>query len=133
MLLINSLGLIVYVSCITDWLIILACKQFDVAHTGTNIANKLYEIMCDFGIERKVRYVITDGAANMLKGKFFMGFWSFMTFFDSRLNNFDMTEFRTWSCGVFLPIKIIPFWKLEMAKKRGFCFYRFVVVGSNKS
>ena len=45
-----------------------ACRQFDQAHTGENIANMLFKIMLEFGIEKKVQFVLSDGAANMRKG-----------------------------------------------------------------
>ena len=36
-----------------------ACKQFDCSHTGDNIAQELFRICCDFGIEHKVKYVLS--------------------------------------------------------------------------
>lgn len=46
-----------------------ACRQFDCAHTGRAIAEKLLEIFKEFAIERKMSHCITDSAPNMIKGK----------------------------------------------------------------
>ena len=48
-----------------------ACREFNCAHTGVNIANKLLSIFKEYGIENKVRWILTDNASNMLKVKSF--------------------------------------------------------------
>ena len=47
-----------------------ACSQFNVSHSGLNIAQKLMVIMDSFGIRRKVWVVLTDGARPMIKCKY---------------------------------------------------------------
>ena len=44
-----------------------ACREFNCQHTGTNIASKLFSILQEFGIETKVKWILTDNASNMLK------------------------------------------------------------------
>ena len=46
-----------------------ACRQFNCAHTGLAIAEKLLEIFKEFSIEDKMSHCITDSAGNMIKGK----------------------------------------------------------------
>ena len=46
----------------------LACRQFDEAHTGLAIADKMMEILKENGIEDKTFFCITDSASNMIKG-----------------------------------------------------------------
>ena len=45
-----------------------ACRQFDTAHTGLAIADKLMEVLKDYGIENKTFHCLTDSASNMIKG-----------------------------------------------------------------
>ena len=47
---------------------VLACREFDVSHTGANIASMLEDIMEEYEIVDKVWAVITDGAPSMAKG-----------------------------------------------------------------
>ena len=46
-------------------------SKFNEAHTGPNIAAKLFSILKSYKIEDKVWFVLTDSGANMVKGKFF--------------------------------------------------------------
>ncbi len=45
-----------------------ACRQFDTAHTGLAIADKLMEVLKEYGIENKTFHCLTDSASNMIKG-----------------------------------------------------------------
>ena len=45
-----------------------ACRQFDDAHSGLNIASKLMELLKEFQIEDKAFHCISDSASNMIKG-----------------------------------------------------------------
>ena len=45
----------------------IACREFDIAHTGKNIATLLTSIFEEFGIESKVMYTISDNGSNMKK------------------------------------------------------------------
>ena len=45
-----------------------ACRRFDSSHTGLAIADKLMEVLKDFGIEDKTFHCLTDSAGNMIKG-----------------------------------------------------------------
>ena len=47
----------------------IACRQFDEAHSGLNIAAKLMEILKEYEIEDKSFHCISDSASNMIKGK----------------------------------------------------------------
>ena len=47
--------------------LLLACREFDIAHTGKNIATLLTSIFEEFGIESKVMYTISDNGSNMKK------------------------------------------------------------------
>ena len=49
----------------------IACRQFDEAHSGLNIAAKLMEILKEYEIEDKSFHCISDSASNMIKGKLF--------------------------------------------------------------
>ena len=46
----------------------IACRKFDCAHTGENIARKIDSIMGDYGIQAKVFYCLSDNGSNMKKG-----------------------------------------------------------------
>ena len=46
----------------------IACRKFDVPHTGENIARKIHSIMCEYGIGSKVFYCLSDNGSNMKKG-----------------------------------------------------------------
>ena len=46
----------------------IACRKFDVAHTGENIAKMIHLIMTEYGIESKVFYCLSDNGSNMKKG-----------------------------------------------------------------
>ena len=46
----------------------IACRKFDCAHTGENIARKIDSIMLEYGIQAKVFYCLSDNGSNMKKG-----------------------------------------------------------------
>ena len=46
----------------------IACRKFDVAHTGENIARKINSILSEYGISSKVFYCLSDNGSNMKKG-----------------------------------------------------------------
>ena len=46
----------------------LACQEFNDAHSGVNIAEKLDSILRKHGIEKKLFMVLTDNAKSMIKG-----------------------------------------------------------------
>ena len=48
--------------------VFLACEEFNEAHKGLNIADKLDSILRKHGIEKKLFMVLTDNAAPMIKG-----------------------------------------------------------------
>ena len=48
--------------------ILLGCTQFDGAHTGTRTAEKLEEILQQYGIMEKTCFAQTDSANTMIKG-----------------------------------------------------------------
>ena len=48
--------------------LLVACRQFDGAHTGLSIADKLMEILKEYSIDYKTFHCITDSASNMIKG-----------------------------------------------------------------
>ena len=48
--------------------LLLACRQFDGFHGGTEIGLKLLEIMREFGILGRVWILVSDSAQNMIKG-----------------------------------------------------------------
>ena len=49
-------------------IILLGCTQFDGAHTGTRTAEKLEEILQQYGIMEKTCFAQTDSANTMIKG-----------------------------------------------------------------
>ena len=49
-------------------IILLGCTQFDGAHTGTRTAEKLEEILKQYGIMEKTCFAQTDSANTMIKG-----------------------------------------------------------------
>ena len=46
---------------------VLACTRFKGKHTADNIVDHAVEVINEYGIRDKVRFVFTDNAANMLK------------------------------------------------------------------
>ena len=48
-----------------------ACSPFNSSHTGSNIADKMMEVLKSYNIEDKVDHFLTDSAANMIKGEDF--------------------------------------------------------------
>ena len=46
----------------------LACELFEGSHTADAVASKIQEIVQRFLIQSKVRYIISDSAANMVRG-----------------------------------------------------------------
>ena len=48
--------------------LLLACRQFDGFHGGTEIGVKLFEIMREFEILGRVWILVSDSAQNMIKG-----------------------------------------------------------------
>ena len=46
----------------------IACRKFDQAHTGENIARMIHTIFVEYGIEEKVFYCLSDNGSNMKKG-----------------------------------------------------------------
>ena len=48
--------------------LLLACRQFDGFHGGTEIGKKLVEIMREYGILGRVWLLVSDSAQNMIKG-----------------------------------------------------------------
>ena len=53
----------------THFSLLLACRQFDGSHGGTEIGVKLFEIMREFGILGRVWLLVSDSAQNMIKGR----------------------------------------------------------------
>ena len=51
----------------------IACRKFDVTHSGANIAAELDKIFGEVGIRGKVFYVLSDNGSNMIKGLTLMG------------------------------------------------------------
>ena len=48
--------------------VFLACQEFNDAHSGVNIAEKIDSILRKHGIEKKLFMVLTDNAKSMIKG-----------------------------------------------------------------
>ena len=46
----------------------IACRKFDEAHTGENIAKIIKKILVEYKIEAKVLYCLSDNGSNMKKG-----------------------------------------------------------------
>ena len=47
--------------------LVLGCFRLKGKHTAENILELTLEVIVEYGIRNKVRYIITDNAANMLK------------------------------------------------------------------
>ena len=47
---------------------VIACRRFDVAHTGDNISRVIQQILIEYTIETKVFYCLSDNGSNMKKG-----------------------------------------------------------------
>ena len=44
------------------------CELFEGSHTASAVAAKINEILKKFLIENKVKYIVSDSAANMVRG-----------------------------------------------------------------
>ena len=45
----------------------ICCRVFNIRHTGINIAKMMKNLFIEFGIDRKVFFVLSDNASNMNK------------------------------------------------------------------
>ena len=54
--------------------VLLACNKFTGRHTAPNLLKHFQEVVEKFGITSKVKYVVTDSAANMVKAFSLPGF-----------------------------------------------------------
>ena len=52
---------------------VIACRRFDVAHTGDNISRVIQQILIEYNIESKVFYCLSDNGSNMKKGLRLLG------------------------------------------------------------
>ena len=46
----------------------IACRKFDVSHTGENIARQINSILSEYGVESNVLYCLSEDGGNMKKG-----------------------------------------------------------------
>ena len=50
------------------FLLFRCCELFEGSHTAQAVATKINEILKTFLIENKVKYIVSDSAANMVRG-----------------------------------------------------------------
>jgi len=56
--------------CHRGWLAeykLVACRRFKGAHTAQNISSMFSDLVQEFGVEDKIKAIVTDNASNMVK------------------------------------------------------------------